>query len=136
MESLSRVRLFVTPWLQHARPPRSFTISRSLLAEGMIRKDGPWAGVPGSPEDLVGEESEGADRTGLERRTEGKSQGNRQPQQVVYRRAVGSDLIFRIIARVSSVQKGLVDGDFPSGPVVKTPCCQCCGCSFDSWSRS
>ena len=87
----------------------------------MIRKDGPWAGVLGSPEDLVGEESEGADRTGLERRTEGKSQGNRQPQQVVYRRAVGSDLIFRIIARVSSVQKGLVDGDFPSGPVVKTP---------------
>ena len=49
----------------------------------------------------MGEESEGADRTGLERRTEGKSQGNRQ--QVVYRRATGSDLIFRIVARVSSV---------------------------------
>ena len=49
----------------------------------------------------MGEESEGADRTGLEHRTEGKSQGNRQ--QVVYRRATGSDLIFRIVARVSSV---------------------------------
>ena len=89
------------PGLQLARPPLSFTVSRSWLAEGMIRKDGPWAGAPGSPEALLGEESEGADRTGLERRTEGKSQGNRQ--QVVYRRATGSDLIFRIVARVSSV---------------------------------
>ena len=82
------------------------------------------------------EESERAGRTGLERRTEGKSQGNRQPQQVVYRRAMGSDLIFRIIAWVSSVQKGFVGGDFPGGPVVKIPCCQFRGCSFDSWSRS
>ena len=43
----------------------------------MIRKDSPLAGAPGSPEDMVGDEAEGPDTTGLERRAEVSSSGQR-----------------------------------------------------------
>ena len=37
------------------------------------------------------------------------------------------------LVRMAIIKKSTNNWDFPGGPVVKTPCCQCRGCGFDPW---
>ena len=38
------------------------------------------------------------------------------------------------LERSPEVHQKIMDGDFPGGPVAKTPCSQCRGPGFDPWS--
>ena len=113
MNSLSRVQLFVTPW----------TVAYQALPSMGFSRHEYWSGLPfpspgGLPDPGIEPGSPALRADTLPSAPAGKSI---QGVVIVTIKCILCSVSFRL----------LKSGDFPGGPVVKTPCFECRGLEFD-----